>query len=125
VVTQLLEERHIHYTVFFNVEAVDTQHKVISSLEGEEVPYDLLVVVPLHRGARVIEESGLGEEQGWLPTDRNTLEVKGQQGVYAIGDATDLSVSKSGSAVHFQARVVAARLISTIHGEAPAGQEMT
>lgn len=125
VVTPMLEERHVDYTVFFNAEAVDTEHKVISSLEGEEVPYDLLVVVPPHRGARVIEESGLGDEQGWLPTDRNTLEVKGQQGVYAIGDATDLPVSKSGSAAHFQAKVVAARLIAAIHGEVPEGQELT
>src|SRR5439155_19663691 len=36
VVTPLLEERHIDYTVFFNADAVDTERKVISSLEGEE-----------------------------------------------------------------------------------------
>lgn len=35
-------------------------------LEGEEIPYDLLVLVPPHRGARVIEESGLGDAQGWI-----------------------------------------------------------
>jgi sulfide:quinone oxidoreductase len=72
-VTPLLEERDITYTVFFNTETVDTQHKIISSLEGDEFPYDLLVVVPPHRGAAVIAESGMGDEQAWLPTDRNTL----------------------------------------------------
>jgi sulfide:quinone oxidoreductase len=87
VVTPLLEERHIHYTIFFNVETVDTEHKVISSLEGEEVPYDLLVVVPPHYGARVIEESGLGDAQGWLPTDRNTLEVKGHSACLVAEDS--------------------------------------
>ena len=118
-VTPLLEERHIGYTVFFNAETVDTEKKIISSMEGEEIPYDLLVLVPPHRGARVIEDSGLGDEQGWIPTDRHTLEVKGQQHVYALGDATDLPVSKSGSAAHFEAKIVAARILAAIRGEEP------
>ncbi len=124
-VTPLLEERNIGYTVFFNADAVDTEKKIISSLEGEEIPYDLLVLVPPHRGARVIEESGLGDAQGWIPTDRSTLEVKGKQHVYALGDATDLPVSKSGSAAHFEAKIVAARLLAAIRGEEPKPDEAT
>lgn len=123
VVTPLLEERGIGYRVFFNAEKVDTEQRVISSLEGEEFAYDLLVVVPPHRGAKFVEEAGLGDAQGWLPTDRNTLEVKGLEGVYALGDATDLPVSKSGSAAHFEAKVVAHRLIAQVRGEKPHGQE--
>jgi len=125
VATPLLEERNVNYTIFFNTEAVDTEHKIISSMEGEEIPYDLLVLVPPHRGAKVIEDSGLGDEQGWLPTDRATLEVKGQQHIFALGDATDLPVSKSGSAAHFEAKVVAHRLIAEIHGEEPKNGEAT
>src|SRR5712692_287000 len=124
-VTPLLEERNIGYTVFFNADAVDTEKKIISSLEGEEIPYDLLVLVPPHRGARVIEESELGDAQGWIPTDRSTLEVKGKQHVYALGDATDLPVSKSGSAAHFEAKIVAARLLAAIRGEEPEPDEAT
>ncbi len=124
-VTPLLEERNIGYTVFFNADAVDTEKKIISSLEGEEIPYDLLVLVPPHRGARVIEESGLGDAQGWIPTDRSTLEVKGVPHVYALGDATDLPVSKSGSAAHFEAKIVAARLLAAIRGEEPKPDEAT
>lgn len=116
-VTPLLEARNIGYTVFFNAEVVNTEKRIISSLEGEDIPYDLLVLVPPHRGARVIEESGLGDAQGWIATDRNTLEVKGQHQVYALGDATDLPVSKSGSAAHFEAKVVAARILAAIRGE--------
>jgi sulfide:quinone oxidoreductase len=117
VAAPLLEQRGIKTTVFFNTEAVDTERQVISSLEGEEVPYDLLVMVPPHRGARVIEDSGLGDGQGWLPTDRTTLLVKGQEHVYALGDATDLPVSKSGSAAHFEAKVVASRIEAAVRGE--------
>ena len=119
MITPVLDQRDIKYTVFFNTDAVDTERKIITSLEGEEVPYDLLVMVPPHRGAHVIEESGLGDEQGWIPTARDTLEVKGHEGIFALGDATDLPVSKSGSAAHFEAKVVAARLIAAVRGEEP------
>jgi sulfide:quinone oxidoreductase len=118
-VTPLLEERHIQYNTFFNVQSINTEKKIIASEEGEEFPYDLLVIIPPHRGATVVEESGLGDEQGWLPTDHHTLAVKGVPDVYAIGDATDLPVSKSGSAAHFQAKVVAERLVAEIHGTEP------
>ena len=119
VAAPLLEKRGIKTTVFFNTEAVDTERQVISSLEGEELPYDLLVMVPPHQGARVIKDSGLGDAQGWLPTDRATLLVKGQEHVYALGDATDLPVSKSGSAAHFEAKVVASRIEAAVRGEEP------
>ena len=119
VATPLLEQRDIHYTTFFNAEEVDTEQKVVKSLEGDEISYDLLVMVPPHRGARVIETSGLGDPQGWIPTNRDTLEVKGQQHVFALGDATDLPVSKSGSAAHFEAKVIAARLIAAVRGVEP------
>jgi sulfide:quinone oxidoreductase len=125
MVAPLLEERHVNTTIFFNTEAVDLERKTISSMEGEEFAYDLLVLVPPHRGARVIEESGLGDPQGWLPTDRATLEVKGESGVYALGDATDLPISKSGSAAHFEAKVVAHRLIAEIRGEQPDTSQAT
>lgn len=119
MVTPLLDKRDIKYTVFFNADSVDGEQRVIRSLEGEEVPYDLLVMVPPHRGAKVIEASGLGDPQGWLPTHRDTLQVKDHEGLYALGDATDLPVSKSGSAAHFEARVIAHRLIAEVRGEEP------
>lgn len=119
IATPLLDQRGIKYTTFFNADALDAEHKVIRSLEGEEVPYDLLVMIPPHRGAKVIEDSGLGDAQGWIPTQRDTLEVKDHVGIYALGDATDLPVSKSGSAAHFEAKVVAQRLIAAVRGEQP------
>ncbi len=119
MVTPMLDKRGIKYTTFFNADEVDTEQKVIRSLEGEEVPYDLLVMVPPHRGAKIIEDSDLGDPQGWIPTHRDTLEVKGLEHVFALGDATDLPVSKSGSAAHFEAKVIAHRLIAAVRGEEP------
>lgn len=119
VATPLLDQRGIKYTTFFNADSVDGAHKIIRSLEGDDVAYDLLVMIPPHRGARVIEESALGDEQGWIPTHRDTLEVKERPHIFALGDATDLPVSKSGAAAHFEAKVIAQRLIAAVRGEVP------
>jgi sulfide:quinone oxidoreductase len=115
-VTPMLEERGIRAETFFNTEAIDPVARRVASLEGTEIAYDLLVMVPPHRGARIVEASGLGDAQGWLPTDRATLEVQGQTGVYGLGDATDLPVSKSGSAAHFEAKVLADRIAARVRG---------
>jgi sulfide:quinone oxidoreductase len=116
-VTPILEERGIRYELFFNTESVDPRNHQVTSMEGTTLGYDLLVLVPPHRGARVVINSGLGDAQGWIATDRETLESKADPRVHVIGDATDLPVSKSGSAAHFEAKVVAERIAARIRGE--------
>jgi sulfide:quinone oxidoreductase len=119
LVQPIMEKRGIELVTFFNAEAVDPSAGVVTSLEGEKFEYDLMVLVPPHRGQKVIEESGLGDPGGWIPTDRFTLEVEGHEGVFAMGDATDLPISKSGSTAHFEAPVIASRIGSLIKGTAP------
>jgi sulfide:quinone oxidoreductase len=116
-VAPLLEERGINIELFFNTDQIDAQAHTITSLEGTTLPYDLLVLVPPHRGAQVVVESGLTDAQGWVPTDRETLESKADPRIYVIGDASDLPVSKSGSAAHFEAKVVAHRIAGTVLGQ--------
>jgi sulfide:quinone oxidoreductase len=110
----MLEERGIAYETFFNTESIDPVARKVISMEGTELPYDLLVLVPPHRGAPVVRDSGLGDAQGWLPTDRHTLQVVGHPNIYALGDATDVPVSKSGSAAHFEAKVLAERIAASV-----------
>lgn len=119
LVQPLFESRGIGLRTFFNVEAVDPRRGVVTSIEGEEAEFDLLVLVPPHAGQAVITASGLGDADGWIPTDRHTLEHKSAPGVVALGDATDLPISKSGSTAHFQAPVVASRIASLVKGTAP------
>ena len=116
-VTPILEQRGIKYETFFNLDRVYPEKKQIESMEGTTLDYDLLVMIPPHHGAEIISASGLGDEQGWVPTDRHTLEMKGEEHIFAIGDATDLPVSKSGSAAHFQAKVVADRITEAVTGK--------
>ena len=117
MVTPILEQKGIELHTFFNVETIDAARKVVESLEGEELPYDLLILVPPHKGQQFLMDSGLAPAPGgWLPTDRATLEVGGRPNVFALGDATDLPLSKAGSTAHFEAPVVTERIVATIEG---------
>ena len=121
--TPILAEKGIELHTFFNVETIDPERKVVQSLEGEELPYDLLILVPPHKGQQFLIDSGLAPAPGgWLPTDRHTLQVGGRPNVFALGDATDLPLSKAGSTAHFEAPVVAERIAAAIEGREPNGK---
>jgi sulfide:quinone oxidoreductase len=119
LIQPLLERQGIALATFFNVEEVDPGSGSVTSLEGEKAEFDLAVIVPPHRGQQVVEASGLGDAGGWVPTDRGTLQHQRHERVFALGDATDLPISKSGSTAHFEAPVVASRIASLIRGTAP------
>jgi sulfide:quinone oxidoreductase len=107
----ILAEKGIELHTFFNVETIDRQRKVIQSLEGEELAYDLLILVQPHKGAQFLIDSGLAPAPGgWLPTDKHTLVGGGRANLHALVDATDLPLSKAGSTAHFEAPIVAERV---------------
>lgn len=121
--TPILDEKGIELHTFFNVETIDPERKVVESLEGEELGYDLLILVPPHRGQQFLIDSGLAPAPGgWLPTDRHTLRVGDRPNVFALGDATDLPLSKAGSTAHFEAPVVVEGIVAAIEGRAPIGK---
>ena len=115
--TPILAQKGIELHTFFNVEAIDPARKVVLSLEGEELGYDLLILVPPHKGQQFLIDSGLAPAPGgWLPTDRATLLVSPWPNIYALGDATDLPLSKAGSTAHFEAPVVTERIVAVVEG---------
>lgn len=116
--TPELQKRDVHIETFFNAEAVDVENKVLQSMEGTELPFDILIAIPEHRSAAYLEESGL-TEAGWVPTDRNTLAVIGQEGIWALGDTTNLPVSKAGSVAHYQSATLAKNVVARVHGSDP------
>uniref|UniRef100_A0A7J2THI3 NAD(P)/FAD-dependent oxidoreductase n=1 Tax=Archaeoglobus fulgidus TaxID=2234 RepID=A0A7J2THI3_ARCFL len=117
-VKEMFDEREIEYRTFFNPVAVDPDKKEIETLEGEREKFDLLIAIPPHKGSQVITDSGINED-GWVPTDKYTLKVKGYENVFALGDTTDLPVSKAGSVAHFQAEVLAENISAEIKGLPP------
>ncbi len=103
----------VEYETLFNIKEVDGKNKLLKSEEGTEYQYDLLIVIPQHRGMEVVEQNKLGPG-GWIPTDRYSLKMNGHDNVYVVGDTTNLPVSKTGSAAHFQAEVIAENIASIV-----------
>ncbi|MFB6155856.1 MAG: NAD(P)/FAD-dependent oxidoreductase [Haloferacaceae archaeon] len=112
------EERGINYETFFNVEEIDAENKVMHTLEGSEMEFDLLVAIPEHKGDQLVIDAGLGD-RGWIAVDKETLEATDAEDVYAIGDTADIPTSKAGSVAHYAAGVVADRLASKVRGHVP------
>jgi len=101
----------------FTLNKVDPEKKVAYSEEGEEIEFDILMSTPPFKATKFIRESGLSkalDDEGWLPTDRETLKVKGLDNVYTLGDTVDLPVSKAGGTIHNQTDVVADNIASEI-----------
>jgi len=115
----LLAEKRIRVEAEFAAAEVDAEGKKLRSYDEREIPYDLLVTVPVHKGVPFIEESGLGNDMGFVPTDPNTLAAKKDDHVFALGDATDLPASKAGSVAHFQAEVLQENLLRVVAGKSP------
>ena len=113
----IVEEKGVDVEPEFNIARVNAAHRVIESWDERRIDYDLLVTIPLHGGAEFLEASGLGNDSNFVPTDRNTLAVKGHDDIFAIGDTTDLPTSKAGSVAHFEAEVLVENLLHTIKGE--------
>ena len=113
---QIFEQRGIEVHSPFTVKSVDPNEKVIESQEGEKLKFDMLIGVPPNMGAKVIEDSGIGDRRRWVPTDKFTLRMKDQSNVYVMGDATDLPVSKAGSTADFESYVVAHNIANDIKG---------
>jgi len=118
VLNYLIEQKGIRVETEFNTAELDAGKRVLRSYDDREVPYDLLVSIPLHGGAEFVEASGLGNELGFVPTHPGTLQAKGQERIFVIGDATDLPSSKAGSVAHFQAEVLEENLLRAVAGRA-------
>ncbi len=103
----------IKYETFFNIKEVDGAKKVLRSEEGSEVPFDLLIAIPAHRGMEVIEKNKLGQN-GWIPTNKTKLNMEGRTNVYVIGDTTNIPISKAGSTAHFEAETLGENIAAMV-----------
>ena len=90
--------------------ALDPTRHVAVTTQGDEIPFDLFLGVPVHVAPDVVLESGMCVD-GWIPVDPRTLETR-FAGVYAVGDVTSVGTPKAGVFAEGQAKVVAAALIA-------------
>ncbi len=112
----LLEEKQIDIVTDFAIQEVDNAGKRIVSYDGIEVPYDLLVTVPTNLGDPVVANSGLGDDFGFLPVDKKSLQHRQYPNIFSLGDATNVPTSKAGSVAHFQSELLAANITRYLMG---------
>jgi sulfide:quinone oxidoreductase len=114
----MLAEKGIRLEAEFATGRVDGEKGRLVSWDERELPFDLLVAVPLHGGAEFVSRSpGLGDELNFVPTDLHTLQSKAAPNVFAIGDATNLPTSKAGSATHFEGETLVANVERFLAGQ--------
>src|SRR4029453_14249369 len=70
------KRRGIKQNYDFVVRAIDPGRKVVQGLYNYNLSYDLLVMVPPHRPAQVLLDSGLAELEAGIRGDYDTLKTK-------------------------------------------------
>jgi sulfide:quinone oxidoreductase len=112
----MLHTRDINVESDFMTMEVDTDRKMLVSYDEREVPYDLLVTVPVNMGADFVERSGLGDELNHVEVDKETFLADGHDNIFAIGDAANLPTSKAGSVAHYAVDVFVENFMEHIAG---------
>jgi sulfide:quinone oxidoreductase len=109
------DERGIAWYPDRIVRHIDPQRRVAVFADGEELPFDLFLGVPVHRAPQVVQESGMCVD-GWIPVEPLTLETSFPN-VYAVGDVTSVGTPKAGVFAERQAAVVADAIIARVRGD--------
>lgn len=103
----MLSDRGIALETEFATGRVDGEQGVLESWDEREIPFDLLVSIPLHGGPAFVPRSpGLGDDLGFVLVDPHTLQAQIAPNVFAIGDAANVPTSKAGSVAHFEGQTL-------------------
>jgi sulfide:quinone oxidoreductase len=117
----MLAERKVEVITDFMVESIDSDRKVLVSYDEREVPFDLLVTVPVNMGADFVARSGLGDELQYVPVDKHTLLSTAYDNVFAVGDASNIPASKAGSVAHFSVEIFVDNFLERVAGRPMTG----
>jgi sulfide:quinone oxidoreductase len=112
----LMEEKNINVIPEFYIERIDNDEQKIISYDQKEVSFDVLAIIPVNMGSSVIERSSMGDDLGFIPTDKYTLRSSEYENIFVLGDASNIPTSKAGSVVHFASEVVYENFLSAIEG---------
>jgi sulfide:quinone oxidoreductase len=121
-VKSILEQRDIKFYPSMKPVSVNAKKKQIDFEKGDQVGFDLLMGVPVHKSAAVVRETKeLSDQSGWVPVDKGTMRTR-YDDVFAIGDVTAIKLPsgmmlpKAGVFAHYQAEVVTHNIVADIQG---------
>jgi len=92
-----------------------TRKKVVFA-DGTNMPCDLAIVIPPYGASSLFKESKLGDEQGFIPTDK-TMKHLDYDNIYAVGDINALAQPKLGHIAIHQADIATSAIIKEVTGE--------
>lgn len=118
--TAAFAERDIAFMPGKRVSSVDPSRGSAALDDGSELPFDLLLGVPVHRAPDVVIESGMTED-GYVSVDPATLATR-FEGVYAIGDVATAGVPKAGVFAEGAARALGQSLIAQLRAGGEPGR---
>ena len=98
---EMLDKKGIKVEPEYLIERVDPDAKKIVSYDERAIEYDLLVSIPLNKGADVVGKSGLGDELNYSPVNMYTFLSDKFANIFVLGDASNAPASKAGSVAHF------------------------
>jgi len=114
---EMLVEKGIEVVPEFMIERVEPDEKKIVSYDENEVEYDLLVSIPLNKGADVVGKSGLGDPLNYIPVNKHTLLSNKHDNIFVLGDASNAPASKAGSVAHFAVDVFGENFVRYTNGQ--------
>ena len=109
VLPSIFDTRGIKHQRRFTLDKVDPDAGIAYSEEGAAENFDILMCTPPIRAVDAVIDSGASravDNEGWLPTDRATLQLEDHPNVYVMGDTADLPISKAGGSCHNQSPVI-------------------
>ena len=127
-VKEVMVSKGIGFHPLNQLTSVNYEERKIEFASGSSINYDLLVIIPSHNAPEVVIKSGLVDESGWIPVNKDTLETK-HNNVFAIGDVTTITIPgrwqpdkpmklpKAGVFAHSQAFTVSEIIASKILGK--------
>ena len=81
--------------------------------DGTTMPCDLAIVIPPYSAPKVLHNSNLADERGFIPTDKQMRHLDFSN-VFAAGDITALAQPKLGHVAIIQAGIAAATLLNEL-----------
>ncbi|HEX5614440.1 MAG TPA: FAD-dependent oxidoreductase [Acidimicrobiia bacterium] len=125
VIAEQFRANGIELLVGRKITALDPAARAAVLDDGEQVPFDLFMGVPVHRVPAVVAAAGLAEG-GWVRVDPYSLETA-HENVFAIGDVTTIPVGqgaipKAGAFADRAARAVAQTIAARVRGTGTPGR---
>ncbi|AFH42600.1 FAD-dependent oxidoreductase [Fervidicoccus fontis] len=116
-VSKAIEEKmkefgNIDYRTSFLIDSIDNEKKVVRSATGEEVSFDALIMIPMHKGTNIkFNPPEVLDDDRYVKVHKNYLNIEGYDDAFAVGDCTNLPTSKSGVTAHLGAFAIAKRIL--------------